>query len=230
MIAPWYPVLAGIPAAAGALAWGAYHPASPLFGPVLHRLPSRQSIALTFDDGPNPAVTPRLLDLLDRHDARATFFLIGRFARACPAVVRDIAARGHRIGNHTETHPNLIFLSSRRIVAELAACQQSIADITGAAPSMMRPPFGARGPQLHAAALKSGLTQVVTWTLLAFDWSPRGVRHLVARLRRVRGGDVIAFHDGSHTGLNADRTDTLRALEHWLPRWSDAGLRTALLG
>ena len=140
MISPWYPVLAGIPAVAGALAWGVCHPASPLFGPVLRRLPSDKTIALTFDDGPNPAVTPRLLELLDRHGARATFFLIGQFARACPGIVREIADRGHTIGNHTQTHPSLVFLPKRRVVAELAACQRSIAAITGTAPSLMRPP------------------------------------------------------------------------------------------
>jgi len=229
MIAAWYPVLAGIPAAAGGLAWGAYHPASPLFGPVLRRLPDDRTIALTFDDGPNPALTPRLLDLLDRHQARATFFLIGQFARACPAIVREIAARGHAIGNHTETHPRLVFLSTRRVVGELVECQQSIGVITGSAPSLMRPPFGARGPQLRAAVRASGLKRVVTWTLMAHDWSPRGKRQLIARLGRVHGRDVIVFHDGSHTMLNADRMDTLRALEHWLPRWTDSGLRTVLL-
>jgi peptidoglycan/xylan/chitin deacetylase (PgdA/CDA1 family) len=227
--AAWYPVLAGVPAAAGGLAWGAYDPASPLFGPVLRRLPSDQTIALTFDDGPNPAITPRLLDLLDLHDARATFFLIGQFARACPGLVLEIAGRGHTIGNHTETHPSLVFLSTRRVMAELVGCQRSIGEITGTAPSLMRPPFGARGPHLRAAIRKSGLEQVVTWTLMGHDWSPRGKQRLIARLGRVRRRDIVVLHDGSHTMLNADRMDTLRALEHWLPRWKDAGLRTVSL-
>ena len=229
MIAAWYPVLAGIPASAGGLAWGAYHPASPLFGPVLRRLPSAHTIALTFDDGPNPAVTPRLLDLLDRHNARATFFLIGRFARACPDIVREIAGRGHAIGNHTETHPHLVFLPMRRVLAELVECQQSIGVITGTMPSLMRPPFGGRGPQLPAAIKESGLKKVVTWTLMGHDWSPGGKQRLIARLSRVHGTDVVVFHDGSHTMLNADRMDTVRALEHWLPRWKDRGLRTVSL-
>jgi peptidoglycan/xylan/chitin deacetylase (PgdA/CDA1 family) len=184
MIAAWYPMLAGIPAgAAGTLAWGAYHPASSLFGPVVRRIPSDRAIALTFDDGPNPAITPRLLDLLDRHGARATFFLIGRFARACPGIVKEIAGRGHAIGNHTETHPRLVFLSMRRVLAELVECQQSIGEITGRAPSVMRPPFGARGPQVRAAVKTSGLKQVVTWTVLAHDWSRRGKRASRSRSR-----------------------------------------------
>jgi peptidoglycan/xylan/chitin deacetylase (PgdA/CDA1 family) len=228
MTAPWYPVLAGVPAA-GAVAWGALHPASALFGPVVRRLPSEQTIALTFDDGPNPAITPQLLDLLDRHDARATFFLIGQFARACPAIVRDIAGRGHTIGNHTETHPNLLFLSTHQAAAELTNCQRSIAEITGTAPSLMRPPFGARGPQLRAALRNTGLREVVTWTLMGRDWSPRGKRRLIGRLARVQGRDIVVFHDGSHTMLNADRAATLRALDHWLPRWKDKGLRAVSL-
>jgi peptidoglycan-N-acetylglucosamine deacetylase len=229
VIPAWYPPLAAVPAA-GVLGWGAFHPASPLFGPVFRRLPSSQAIALTFDDGPNPALTPQLLDLLDRHDARATFFLIGRFARACPDIVREIARRGHAIGNHTETHPSLVFLSRARVASELADCQRSIGDIAGVRPTLMRPPFGARGPQLRAALGGCGLSQVVTWTLIAHDWSPRGQRGLLRRLGRVRGTDVVAFHDGSHVALNADRTATLRALEHWLPRWRDQGLRFPSLG
>jgi peptidoglycan-N-acetylglucosamine deacetylase len=229
VIPAWYPPLAAVPAA-GLLGWGAFHPASPLFGPVLRRLPSNQSVALTFDDGPNPALTPRLLDLLDRHEARATFFLIGRFARACPDLVREIARRGHAIGNHTETHPSLVFLSRAGIASELGRCQQSIADVAGVRPTLMRPPFGARGPQLRAALAGCGLSQVVTWTLIAYDWSPRGQRGLMRRLARVRGADVVAFHDGSHLALNADRTATLHALEHWLPRWKDQGLRFPSLG
>ena len=225
----WLQILAEVPAAAAVLAWGAYHPASRLFGPALCRTASPNTIALTFDDGPNPAITPRLLGLLDRHEVHATFFLIGRWARACPAIVRDIAADGHAIGNHTETHPNLLFLSRPRIVTELTRCQQSIADITGTPPSLLRPPYGARGPQLRRALGAAGLTHVVTWTTMGRDWSTEGKRRLVGRLARVRGGEIIVLHDGCHRALDADRLATIRALEHWLPRWKDAGLHAVRL-
>ena len=225
----WYPILTGLSAAAGGLAWGAAHPASSLFGPVVRRLPPGTAIGLTFDDGPNPAITPSLLELLDRHNAKATFFLIGRFARACPGIVTDIASRGFAIGNHTESHPDLTFLPTHRVVRELVECQQSIAHITGTPPTLMRPPYGRRGPQLRTALHRSGLKHVVTWTLLGRDWSPRGKERLIRRLARVRGGDVVVLHDGSHRGLNADRADTLRALEYWLPRWRDAGLQMVSL-
>jgi peptidoglycan/xylan/chitin deacetylase (PgdA/CDA1 family) len=162
--------------------------------------------------------------VLDRHHARGTFFLVGRWARAHPGIERDILARGHTIGNHTATHPNLLWLSKRRIVAELVECQTIIGDIVGATPALVRPPFGARGPQFARAVQESGLTHVVMWTLMGRDWTDRGKRRLVARLGRVKGGDVVVLHDGSFETPDADREATLRALEHWLPRWGDAGL------
>src|SRR5204863_86384 len=81
----------------------------------------------TFDDGPNPAVTPLLLDTLERHRVRATFFLIGRWVRACNSIAADIAAHGHTIGNHTDSHPNTIWLPTRHIVEELRRCQDAVA-------------------------------------------------------------------------------------------------------
>lgn len=98
-------------AAAATLARAAVAPSSQIFGPVLHHLPegrAKSRIALTFDDGPNPSVTPRLLDLLAAHNVSATFFVVGRYARECPAIVREIAARDHLLANHTDSHPNLI--------------------------------------------------------------------------------------------------------------------------
>lgn len=95
--------------------------ATPLLGPTIRRTGDPSVMALTFDDGPNPAITPKLLDLLDRHNIRATFFLIGRYVRAFPSLAKEIAERGHAIGNHTDSHPALTFLSPRRIAEEWAA-------------------------------------------------------------------------------------------------------------
>ena len=108
------------------------------------------AIALTFDDGPNPAITPNLLDLLDRHKVRATFFVMGRCVRAFPALAKEIADRGHTIGNHTDTHPALTFLSPRRISDELDRCDDAIDSAIGRRTRWMRPPFGFRGPQLNS--------------------------------------------------------------------------------
>jgi peptidoglycan/xylan/chitin deacetylase (PgdA/CDA1 family) len=226
----WPLVGGGAAIAACAAAWAAVHPRSQIFGPTLTATASSSIIALTFDDGPNPAATPPLLDLLERHGVTATFFVIGRWALACPDVLRATAARGHAIGNHTQTHPNLIWLRPARIVDELVRCQDTVDAIARRRPTLVRPPYGFRGPQLNAAVARSGLRQVVTWSVMGRDWTPRGQRALRSRLSRVRGGDIVVLHDGSHETLGADRTATLNALAYWLPRWRDAGLRCAPLG
>ena len=214
-----------VAAAAGVAALGGMHPAAQLFGPILRRVPASlgaKTLALTFDDGPNPPMTPRLLDLLDQHRVRATFFLIGRYVRACPELAREIAARGHSLGNHTDTHPNLIWLSRARIAEELERCRESVAAATGSdAVRWMRPPYGFRGPQLDAVVRRQGYRGVVMWTVIAYDWKPQPASRLIERLRRVDRGDIVVLHDG---WLGADRRHVLGALEYWLPRWRDVGL------
>jgi peptidoglycan-N-acetylglucosamine deacetylase len=207
----------------GICAWGAYHPSSELFGKTRRRTGTARTIALTFDDGPNPAVTPQLLDLLDRYDARGTFFLIGRHVRACPALTAEIAARGHTIGNHTDTHPNLLWQSRRRILEELERCDASIADATGQRPRIMRPPYGYRRPRVHAAARDAGFGRPVLWSKSARDWTPQQARQVIERLRAIRPGDIVLLHDGFHAAIGADRRHTVDALEYWLPRWKAEG-------
>lgn len=232
---PWpivLPAVAGT--AAGVAAWGAVHPSSQLFGATLCRTPLRTQIALTFDDGPNPAITPRLLALLERRNVRATFFLVGQFARACPELVREIAARGHTIGNHSETHANLALASPHRVVEELARCQHSVAGAldrgANGLPAWLRPPFGYRRPGLSNAARRAGLRGVVMWSLTAYDWKPQRPEQLIARLAPVAGrpargpgGEIVLLHDGDFHQLGADRAHVIAALEHWLPRWHDGG-------
>ena len=243
---PWaIGVPAAVAAGAGLGAWGAVAPRSQLFGAVLRRLPlgegrdAPREIALTFDDGPNPAITPRLLDLLDRHDARATFFVIGQFAAKCPELVREVAARGHLLANHTHTHPNLIWMSRGRIAQELRQCEEAVGEALGAAVSTaskvahcgnaltmqwMRPPYGFRGPQLTGVARGLGFRGVATWSRLCHDWNPQPDTQVIARLARVRTGDIVLMHDGDCRALGGDRGHVVAALEHWLPRWRDAGL------
>ncbi len=228
VIPSWDAVPALAAAGAGVAAWGAMHPAAQLFGPTIRRVPEScggRAVALTFDDGPNPTVTPRLLDLLDEHGVRATFFLIGRFVRACPGLAREVAARGHSIGNHTDTHPNLIWLSRPRIAEELQRCHQAIAQSTGSsATRWLRPPFGYRGPQLNAVVRLQGYRGVVMWSVIAYDWKPQPALRLIERLRRVRPGDILVLHDGNYRTLRGERQHVVRALEYWLPRWRNAGL------
>jgi peptidoglycan/xylan/chitin deacetylase (PgdA/CDA1 family) len=215
---------------AGICAWGAYHPSSQLFGRTERRTGRARTIALTFDDGPNPAVTPRLLDLLERYEARGTFFLIGRHVRACPALAAEIVARGHTIGNHTDTHPNLLWQSRRRILNELQRCDRSIADATGRHPQIMRPPYGFRRPEVHTAARDAGLGRPVLWSRSARDWMPQPAAKVIRRLREVRPRDIVLLHDGDHAALGAERQHTVRALEYWLPRWKAQGIDCVSVG
>ncbi|MGA2484012.1 MAG: polysaccharide deacetylase family protein [Candidatus Acidiferrales bacterium] len=223
-------------AAGGVVAYGAACPQSQLFGPTIRRTASPRQLAITFDDGPNPALTPQLLNLLEREKTRATFFVVGRFVRQCPDVVREIAARGHAIGNHTETHANLFRLGSAGILDELRRCQDAIAEATGAAARWMRPPFGFRSPWLGGAVRELGLRGVVMWSVLPGDWRGKPAEWLIGRMQTIdarmerhrqepsAGGDILCLHDGDYRFLNADRRATLAALEYWLPRWRDRGL------
>ena len=216
-------------AGAGAIAWGAVAPRSQLFGPTVRRTGHPQTVALTFDDGPNPAATPRLLRLLEEHHVRATFFLIGRFVRECPPLVQEIAAAGHTLGNHTDTHPALLWMTPARIADELARCQDAIEKASGQRPVWMRPPFGFRGPQLFPVVRRAGFHGVVMWSRSARDWKPQPIAKMIHRLRRVRGGDIVLLHDGDYRRLRGHRDVTLAGLDAWLPRWKNAGLQFVTL-
>jgi peptidoglycan/xylan/chitin deacetylase (PgdA/CDA1 family) len=209
----------------GVGAWGAFVPSSQLFGPTVRRTGDRKTIALTFDDGPNPSATPELLELLGKHGARATFFMIGRRVREFPKIVADVAARGHAVANHTDTHPNLAFQSAHQAAGELARCRESIATVTGRDVKWMRPPFGGRAPSLGRTINENGIIGVVMWSRWARDWKVQPAEAVIERLRRVRGGDIVLLHDGDHRVSEGDRRHTVRAVEYWLPRWKDAGLR-----
>ena len=232
---PWlFTAPAVLATGAGLTAYGAAYPRAQLFGPAICYTNSPRKLAITFDDGPNPAITPKLLNLLDRHNARATLFLIGRFARECPALVREISARGHEIGNHTQTHPNLFWLAPAQIRDELRRCQDAIASASGAPPKWFRPPWGVRSPWLAAAARALDL-RVVMWSLIPGDWLAKTDEWLIDRIEPIvlraknaatssGTGDILCLHDGSHRQQNGDRAHTLAALEYWLPRWRDLGL------
>src|SRR6266487_5061353 len=127
-------------AAGGAIAYGTAWPRAQFFGSTICRTNSARKLAITFDDGPNPAITPRLLDLLSRYNARATFFLIGRYVRECPDLVKETVARGHTVGNHTETHPNLLWQTPTQVRIELRLCHDAISNTVGSAPKWFRPP------------------------------------------------------------------------------------------
>jgi peptidoglycan/xylan/chitin deacetylase (PgdA/CDA1 family) len=232
---PW---LIGVPgalvAAGAATSYAAVNAGSQLFGATVRGTASPRELAITFDDGPNPAVTPKLLDQLDTYGVKATFFVIGRFVRECPALSKEIAARGHLLGNHTENHPNLFWLPPAGIREELRRCSAALEDVVGVKTEYFRPPWGYRNPWTVSVARELGM-RTVMWTLIPGDWHERPAEWLIGRMRPIerhgknadarRAGDVLCLHDGAHRGLGGDRGRTVKALEYWLPRWRDLGLK-----
>jgi peptidoglycan-N-acetylglucosamine deacetylase len=224
-----------VAALGGIVSYGAVSAGSQLFGSTVYRTSASNHLALTFDDGPNPSITPQLLDLLEKHQAVATFFVIGRYARECPNLLKEISARGHVVGNHTETHPNLFWLNPSQILVELRLCQMAIAGILGTPPKWFRPPFGIRNPWVAGIANDLNV-RTATWTLLPGDWRAPNDDWLIRRMQpiashkksapqsRAGTGDILCLHDGNHRTQNGDRSRTLAALEYWLPRWRDLGL------
>jgi peptidoglycan/xylan/chitin deacetylase (PgdA/CDA1 family) len=225
--------------AAAVASYAAVHPRSQLFGATIRSTSAPPQLALTFDDGPNPSITPQLLDLLDKYSAKATFFMIGRFVLDCPALAREVIARGHLVGNHTQTHPNLFWLGPQTVRDELRRCQATLQQALDAPAKYFRPPFGLRNPWVVRTARELGM-QTVMWTLLPGDWRQKPLDWLSQRMHPIAdhvqnsaqqtSGDILCLHDGAHRQLNGDRSRTLKALEYWLPRWRDLGLKFVTIG
>lgn len=219
-------------ATAAALAVGGYFyaglwPQSQIFGRTLIAGSDPNEIALTFDDGPNDACTARLLDTLALHNAPATFFLIGRFAHQRAALVRRIRAAGHLIGNHTWTHPLLMFSSPARIREELSSTNSALEGILGERVRHFRPPYGARNPIVLRIAREMGLIPVL-WNVTAFDWRPIPAEGLLKKMEngiranQRRGiGSNLLLHDGGDTGIGVDRSRTVTATSALLKTWQE---------
>jgi len=205
--------------AAGTLTYAALSAQSQIFGPVLIAPRNPNQIALTYDDGPNDIVTERLLDLLARHNTRATFFLIGNFVRQRPHIARAVASAGHLIGNHTLTHPWLAWQSSARIRHELAGCNALLEDTLGIPIRFFRAPHGARRPAVLHIARAIGLTPV-QWNILPGDWKPIGAQAIAARTirgisrnqQRNRASNIV-LHDGGQAGIGQPRLPTVEATQ-----------------
>jgi len=214
--------------AAGAWFYAALYPTSQLFGRVVIAGDDPAEVALTYDDGPNPAATPHLLEVLGRHDVRATFFLIGRHVRREPALAREIAAAGHTIGNHTMTHPWLSWQRAGRIRAEIADTNALLEDTLGQPIRLFRPPHGARRPFVLRTAAEIGL-HTVNWNIITHDWRVQPSERIVEWVRRGikrnegdgRGSNIL-MHDG---GLGSPRMPSVHATETIIQEARAAGRR-----
>lgn len=186
--------------------WGTLRADSRLFAPVLTRLPTREPVVwLTIDDGPSRD-TAAMLDLLDAHGARATFFLVGKRAAADPACVREIARRGHGIGNHSHGHPQAMFwaLGPWRMRAELARAQATLAGIVGEPPRWFRAVVGMANPFVAPALAAHGLARV-GWSARGFDGVAGDVEAVLARIERgLAPGAIVLLHEGAPHGRNVE--------------------------
>lgn len=208
--------------AAGSYTYAALAPWSTIFGNALVAPPNPaagpRQFALTFDDGPNPRMTPQLLDLLGQNQIQATFFLIGMYAAEQKDLVRRIHAAGHTIGNHTWTHPNLSRTGKAKTRDELSQTNDELEQVIGAPVRLFRPPFGARQPATFRIARELGLTPV-TWNIIGYDWNAKSseaitslVTRLIARNDRRGSATNLVLHDGSHRAQGADRILTINAV------------------
>ena len=180
-------------------------------------------LALTYDDGPNDAHTHRLLDVLAKHDVKSTFFLIGQYVRRRPDIARAITGAGHAIGNHTFSHPNLIFRTGAQTCREIGQCDAAIEDAIGKKPNLFRPPFGGRRPANLRAIARTGKTAIM-WSVTGYDWSATSTRQIVEKVsHQIRGGDVILLHDGDHKRPDGDRGYTVDATDELIRRYKSEG-------
>lgn len=209
-------------------------PRSNLLGPNVTRLPeaasARRQVAITIDDGPDPEVTPRVLDLLDAHGQRATFFCIAERVLAHPALAREIVARGHSIQNHTARHRhNFSFLGPRGFASEIARAQDILAETTGQRPTCFRAPAGLRNPFLEPVLHRLGLS-LVSWTRRGFDTREGDPAKVMARLgRNLQARDILLLHDGNAARTPDGTPVLLEVLPLLLERLHAGGLRSVTL-
>ena len=175
-------------------------------------------IALTFDDGPHPKNTEKILDILDKYDVRATFFIVGVNAKNYPDTLKQVSKRGHEIGNHTYSHSILKDKSKEIVKQELFSTEKEIQRVTGKKTSLLRPPCGIYDKNTVSLAIENGY-KVVLWNIDTHDWAHSSVENIVSSIEKnVRGGDIILFHD-----YVSGENNTKEALEIIIPRLKKQG-------
>jgi peptidoglycan/xylan/chitin deacetylase (PgdA/CDA1 family) len=209
-------------------------PRSRLLGPNWTRLPASVAaagaVAVTIDDGPDPAITPRVLDLLDQHRAKATFFCIGERVAQHAQLARDIVGRGHSIENHSQHHLyRFSVLGPGSIRAEIQQAQDTIGSVTGQTPRFFRAPAGLRNPFLDPELARLGL-HLASWTRRGFDTVNSDPDLVFRRLTRdLRGGDILLLHDGHAARTASGAPVILEVLPRLLEALSAARLTAVTL-
>jgi peptidoglycan-N-acetylglucosamine deacetylase len=212
-------LLSGLSAAA---AYGSVAKSSQLFGPTVYRgARGKDSIALTFDDGPSES-TPELLEYLDKEEVPATFFMCGMNVKRLPHVAGQVAAGGHQLGNHTYSHPKLPFKSAAFIDHEFTETQKIIQFETGVTPMLLRAPYGFRWLGMREVQQRLSLLSVM-WTVIGFDWRWPAGRIATHVLEHCDPGAIVCLHDGRGVAPHPDIGATLAALRHIVPRLKDNG-------
>jgi len=216
----------GVAAAASAAGYQSMAPTGQWYGRTFTGLDrASKQIALTYDDGPNDPHTLKLLEVLARHDVRATFFMIGRYVRQRPDIAHEVARAGHVIGNHSMTHPLLIFQSAARTRTELVECRTALTEAVGEHSNLFRPPFGGRRPATLRIAGDLGL-ETIMWNVTGYDWNTPPAAQVEKKvIRQMHGGDVILLHDGGHRAMGADRSQTVIATDNLIRRYKDQGFQ-----
>ncbi|MFM1650699.1 polysaccharide deacetylase family protein [Brevibacillus sp. B_LB10_24] len=193
---------------------------------IFHVNTNQKLIALTFDDGPHPVYTMRLLKILDKYNAKGTFFVVGQRAKWYPKVIRKIHRKGHELGNHTYTHPPMRRVSARRLKQEIQQTDHIIHALTGTYPVFFRPPGG----ELTHTVLRESARQkhpIAIWSYAqdTQDWKNPGVSKIVTRVTgSAKPGNIVLFHD---SGI--DRTQTLQAVDRTLAILSKRGYKFVTL-
>ena len=229
---PW--ALGALVANHAALTVSGLLPRSTWLGPNWVSLPAasaaRREVALTIDDGPDPEVTPRVLDVLDEAGVRATFFCIGWRARQAPDLCREIVARGHSVENHGDSHSHAFSLfGPGRMRADIAAAQATLADLTGRAPRFFRATAGLRNPWLEPVLAELDL-QLAAWTRRPFDTVNADPERVLQRLTRNLGpGDILLMHDGHAAHTPSGEPVILSTLPRLLQRLKQEGLQPVTL-
>jgi peptidoglycan-N-acetylglucosamine deacetylase len=218
-------------AAAGALAFGVYYPNSWLFGRVIGRGPRAGTrVYLTFDDGPNPTATDRILETLAAQGVPAAFFMVGAHVQCHPDIARRVVAAGHEIGNHTQHHVKLHVRGPRRIRRELEEAHGAITTLARTTPRAFRAPHGCRNPFVAPLAHRMGY-RVVGWTFGVWDSARPGAEEIRGRVRaRLRPGAIVLLHDGDGYNPGGDRSQTAAALPGIIQDARDAGYSLRPLG